>query len=264
MTATISRSPRARLLQVADVTGVQEIETAVGHHDTFAVGARVGDCGEQFRLADHTVTGIVLLAQHAAQVGYGDGRGTELAHHDPGRQVGQCGRLRQRQPRRQPRREGRDHRVTGAGHVENLACPRRQVHRGLPRSHQAHPILATGDQQCLDPAVVDQGLGTADQIVGIGAAADHGLEFRQIGGDHGRTAVDREIPPLGVDQHRDTGLAGGLDQHMGSAQRALAIIREDHRRRTLELRSVQRQQVARLQAGKIRPRSRAGSVAGGG
>jgi hypothetical protein len=168
----------------------------------------------------------------------------------PGRQVGQRGRLRQRQPRRQSRREGGDHRVTGAGHVEDLACPRRQVHRGLPRPDQAHPVLATGDQQRLDPAIFDQGLGAADQVLGIGAAADHGLEFGEVGGDQGRPAVDREIPALGIHQHRDTGLAGGLDQHMWSAQGALAVIREDHRRRTRKLRAVQGQQVARLQARK--------------
>ncbi|MNO84222.1 hypothetical protein D3C76_755550 [compost metagenome] len=91
-------------------------------------------------------------------------------------------------------------------------------------AQQGHAVLAAGDQQRAQLQFGHQPLALGDQLGLVLAAADYGFEFGKVRGDQAGAAIDGEIPALGIGQHRDAALAGGLDQRLVVLQRALAVV----------------------------------------
>ena len=60
-TATTSRSPRRLgFFEIGDMTGVQDVEHAVGHDDAFALAAGMGDRVDHRRLVHHAATAAAV------------------------------------------------------------------------------------------------------------------------------------------------------------------------------------------------------------
>ena len=72
------------------MTGVQDVETAIGEDDFLALGAGILDRGEQLLDGHHATLGAFLALHRAAQLRRADAGGAQFADHDTGGQVGQC------------------------------------------------------------------------------------------------------------------------------------------------------------------------------
>ena len=96
------------------------------------------------------------------------GRGAELADHDARGGVGEGRGLGQSRAGAQGQRQRRDHRVAGAGHVEDLARGRGDVHRPPAALEQAHALLAARDERRVAADDLEDALADAAQV-GIGA-----------------------------------------------------------------------------------------------
>ena len=72
-----------RLVQIAHMAGVQNVEAAVGEHDALAVPAGAGNGGGELvaRQRIRTVAALRLVAYGAIELGAGDGGGAELGAH---------------------------------------------------------------------------------------------------------------------------------------------------------------------------------------
>ena len=230
------------------MSGVQDIETAIGHHDPLAVGTRVRDHREQLVFGQGATPRLIVFMQGTPQFRHADGRGAELADHDARRQVGQRGRLGQFGTGGERSRQGRDDGIAGTGDIEHLARTRPQVNGFLPRTDEGHAVLAPGNQHRLDAAVPAQGGRPFDEFLIGRAASDDALEFAQVGRDQAGAPIGCEITSLRIDDHGTTRTAGGLDQRAGIAQCALRVIGQNHCPAPFEQWLVQGQQVARLDA----------------
>ncbi len=209
------------------MTGVENVETAVGEDDPFLVRARIVDRQQQLLQPQHAALGALFALNGTAQLGCADGRSAQLADHDARGQIGQRYRMRQLFAGSDRRSQGRNHCIASAGHIEHFAGTRRQVQRLLIRTQQGHAMLATGHQQRAEIELLHQLRTLGDQLCLIDTMADDGFEFAEVRCDQAGTAIDREILALGVGQHRNAALAGGLDQRLMVFQCALAVIRQD-------------------------------------
>ncbi len=77
------------------MTGVQEIETTVGHDDRFIVLFRLTHHRSELVLADEAATALAALVQRGTNLRGRDGRHTELAYDKARREIGQRGRTRE-------------------------------------------------------------------------------------------------------------------------------------------------------------------------
>ncbi len=206
---------------------MENVEAAVGENDPFLVRACVIDRQQQLLQAQYTALGALFTLNGPAQFRGTDGRGTQLADHNARRQVGQSHRMRQLFAGSNRCRQGRDHRITSTGHIEHFAGTGRQMQRLLIRTQQGHAMFATGHQQRAEIELLHQLRTLGDQLRLIDAMTDDGLEFAEVRRDQAGTAIDREVLALGVGQHRNAALAGGLNQRLMVFQCALAVIRQD-------------------------------------
>ena len=92
------------------------------------------------------------------------------------------------------------------------------------RTQQGHAVFATGHQQRTELKVVHQRSALAHQLMLIGATADDGFEFAEVGGNQAGATVDREILALRVGQHRDIPGTGSLNQRLMVFQCAFAVV----------------------------------------
>ncbi|SST07125.1 Uncharacterised protein [Acinetobacter baumannii] len=196
------------------MAGVKDVEAAIGEDDLLAVGAGVFDCQQQLLQAQHATLGTLLALHRATQFGRADRRGTQLADHDAGGQVGQAHRGRQLLAGGKRRGQGGDDRIAGTGDVEHFPRPRRQVQGRLAMAEQGHAMLAAGHQQGTEVEFAHQRLALGDQFGFVGATADDGLEFGQVRGDQAGAAIDGEVLALGIGQYRNVARPRRLDQHL--------------------------------------------------
>ncbi len=227
LTATTSRSPSCSgLFQVGNVARMDNVKTTVGEHHplTLAAGVRHGDL--QLLQAHYAAAGALVLLDRPAQLRRADHRGTQLAHHDTGGDVGQGRRPGQARPGRKHRCEHGDNRIPGTGHIKHFPGPGRQVEFLLSRAQQGHAVFAASYQQRIEVEVRHQLPAPGNKLRLRGAGAHHCLQLLQVGGQQRRPAVAAEIAALGIDQHWNSPFAGNLDQRPGIGQGALGIVRQ--------------------------------------
>ncbi|RMP03935.1 hypothetical protein ALQ30_05662 [Pseudomonas syringae pv. persicae] len=222
---TITQRPR--LLQVGHMTGVKNVEAAIGEDDFFLVRARIIDRQQQLLQPQHAAFGTFFALNGAAQFRGADGCSTQLADHNACCQISQRHRMRQFLARSNRCRESGNYRVTGAGHIEHFASTGRQVQRLLIRTQQGHAVLTAGHQQSAQVKLLHQLRTFGDQLCLVFTMPDDGFEFTEVRRNQAGTAIDREILALGISQHRYTALAGGLNQRLMVFQRTLAVIGQD-------------------------------------
>ena len=144
----MSRSASLRgALQVAHVTDVQHVETAVGERDRAAARRSLGEIDELDFSDDHErpirgarPAGATIASSSSAR----DDRGGTALHDDQAAgMIGEPRRLAERRARGQRQRERGDHRVAGASHVGDLigADDRNVIGRLCSGSNSAMPRL---------------------------------------------------------------------------------------------------------------------------
>ncbi len=160
------------------------------------------------------------------------GRRPHLRHHHPSRHVGQLCCRREIRTRGEGRGEGGDHRVAGAGHVEDLTRPSGQHQRRLVAHKQGHPLLAQGDEHRLRPDDRKQPRPRRRH-----PRRTHKREAGRlrrlfaVRGQEGDAAVALIVTPLRVAHHRDVRAPrqGGDPGHQRLGHHPLAVVGEDHR-----------------------------------
>ena len=113
---------RARLRQQRDMAGMQQVEAAIGEADAQPVAPPARDMVERQRQRQQLARGQRVAVDPAPRparwLHHG---GADLADDDAGRDIGEPRRVRHRGAGGERRRQHRDHRVAGAGDVEDLA-----------------------------------------------------------------------------------------------------------------------------------------------
>ena len=99
----------------------------------------------------------------------------------PRRHVGGGGRIVQRQPHCHAAAQRCDHGIAGAGHIEHLARPGRQVAGRLAALEDGHAAFAAGHHQRLQVQLLAQGGALGDEGRVVRAGADDGLELGRLG-----------------------------------------------------------------------------------
>ncbi len=174
---------------------------------------------------------LLGLQRRDQLVDRGDG-GADLADHDAGRQIGELGRLEERQPCRERRRERRHDRVARARNIEHLA--RRGGNMvGLVGRHQDHALAPPRREHRAEAMRRDQRARRLDRLL---VAAHRQTRRRgQLGAvrrDDGGAAIDAVVGRLGIDDDRPPRRARGGDRlaEQAARQRALAVIGQHHHR----------------------------------
>ncbi|MNE06990.1 hypothetical protein D3C80_995950 [compost metagenome] len=184
------------------------------------------DGQQQLVETHHTALRTFFALDGAAQLRCADRCGTELADHDAGGQVGQAHGMGQLFACGDGGGQGRNHRITGTGDVEDFTGTGWQVQGRMIGAQQGHAMLTTGHQQGAQLQFAHQLSALGHQLRFIGAAADDGLELAEVRGDQAGTAVNRKVLALGVGQDRDPFGPSGLDQALMVLQGAFAVIRQ--------------------------------------
>ena len=142
-----------------------------------------------------------------------------------------CGRRRADGERQ---REHPDHRVPGAGDVEDLPGDGRDVQRLEAGLKEAHPGLAPGDQDRRPARTAQQGrTGLLHGLLEVGrpVSARSRESLRQIRGDHRGAPVEFKPRRLGVDGDRPRRLSAverADTIHQLILDQSLAVIGDDH------------------------------------
>ena len=126
---------------------MQDIEAAIGEDDFLVVCPRILDGQQQLIEAQHATLRTFRTLDRPAQFRRTDGRRTQLADHNTGRQIGQRHGVRQLFTGRNGCGQGRNNGIASAGHVKHFTGTGRQVHGSETRAQQGHAMLATGHQQ---------------------------------------------------------------------------------------------------------------------
>ncbi len=121
-----------------------------------------------------------------------------------------------------------DYGIAGTGNIVNLTCPRWQVERFLPALDQGHAFFAAGHQNGLQVVITDQFPGLGNQGVIVCGRANHGFKLAQIRRDQGSAAVALKVGAFGIDQNRYRNFPRGTDQILRIAQRAFAVVGQNH------------------------------------
>ena len=208
------------------MTGVNNVETAVGKDHPLAPGAGVRDGHLQLFQGQGAALGALVLLHRPAQFRGADGGSAQLAHHDARGDIGQRHCLGQFRTRRHRGGQHGDHRVPGARDIVDLACHRRHVQFLLAGPQQGHAVFAAGYQQGLQVQLVHELLSLGHQLALGPAGADHRFQLVQVGGEQGGAPVAGEVAALGVHQHRHGAGPGDLDKGLRPRQRALGVVRQ--------------------------------------
>ena len=220
----------AGLFQIIDVTGMEDVETPIGHHDALTAGARRVHLRQQFVLTTNAATARLRATTHRPrQLGRADRRRAQLGHHNPCGHIGQGHRLVHRHAGRNGGAQRGHHGVARAGHIKHLLRPRRQVQRGVTACQQGHAFFATGHQDRVHVQRIAQGDAALLNLSLGRAMPDHRLELGQVGCNQGRATIALEVRALGVHDHRLAGGARRLHQIGRATQHTLGIIGQDHR-----------------------------------
>ncbi len=159
------------------MTGVQNVETAVGHHHLLATQAGGLHGNLELGFGHDAKAGFLLGVERICQLHRADGGGPQLADHDAGGGVGQGTGLVQALAGGQRGGQGGDDGITGTGHVIHLVGLGRQVQLGLTFADQGHTVFGTGDQQGLQLEALDQLQPLGNQLLFALHLAHHSLEL---------------------------------------------------------------------------------------
>ncbi len=129
--------------------------------------------------------------------------------------------------RRNRRRQGGNDCIARTGHIEHFASTGWQVQCLLIRTQQGHTVFASSDQQRAQIQLLHQLRTFGDQLRLVFTMPDDGFEFAEVRGNQAGASIDREVLALGVGEHRNATLAGGLDQRLMVFQRAFAVVGQD-------------------------------------
>ena len=145
-------------LQIVDMPGMQDVETAIGRHQRFTLGTRHPQQRQQIGQIDDAALPGALTLQGLYQLGPRNGRGAQFADREAGGLIGQMRRIGDRQLRRQSRRQCGNHRIAGPGHVIDLLGMGWQMQGRRRVPEQRHALFAPRDQQRLQFKLGQHGL----------------------------------------------------------------------------------------------------------
>ena len=219
------------LLQILDMADMEEIETAIGKDDA-APGTAflLQDKGESRAAFDLEIAIGVLASGTFDQFIGGDRRSPHLADDDPGGDIGDTGRHRKLQPRRQTDADQRQDRIAGPGNVEDLARLGRQMHRAALVIKETHPLFTAGNEKRLQieaNAQLFSGRREGRLVTDGNPGSD--LGFLAIGGEESGTPIFAVIVPLRIDDDSDPPGFGAADNggKDGRGQHPLEIIGDE-------------------------------------
>ena len=139
-----------RLLQQGDVSNVQHIEAAVGEHESLATGAQLSaELFDVLSRLDLLVRSRASFHHETLYFVEADGRCAELANRDPGCGVGESTRGSEVDIARKRNRQGCDHCVARACHVEDLSGDRWDEF-AVALLEREHAFVAERDQDMVE------------------------------------------------------------------------------------------------------------------
>ena len=211
---------------------VDHVEAAVGEGDAPTALAPLRQDRVELGGGQHLPPALRGDVQGGQDLRAADGGRAAPADHQTGRVVGEVHGHLEPQAGRQGQGQVGDHRVPGAGHVEDRAREGGHPPAVPGRVLVVHALRAEGDDHAAQLGLGEELARPSGDVLQVGEApAQRLLRLPAVGRDQGRAAVAAEVPPLGVDQHRHPDLAPGADDRLQHprGEQALAVVREDHR-----------------------------------
>ena len=128
------------------MTGMQNIETAIGHDHLFVVCLGLLHQSNEMPFFDNPLRNRLLLAHGMADLGNTDCCRTQLANHYASSHIGKNGCVSQFLTSSHRRGKNRDHGITCTSDIENLTRTGRNMQRFTPLLKQSHPLFTPRNQ----------------------------------------------------------------------------------------------------------------------
>src|SRR5690606_24503439 len=194
---------RLRLLEIRDVSRVQDVEATVRHHDALAARLRLANELDELVGRDEPASSAAAPMQREPELGAAHGRDAEFPDDEPRAEVRELRRLLERQARAERGRHQRDHRVAGTGDVEDLARLRVEDIPGTVPWKERHAALAASHEQTVEIELGAKRFALRVELVLAAPRPSDRAELALVGREQGGTAIAAEVEPLRVDEHRN-------------------------------------------------------------